>query len=88
MGGDIVRSLIAGGALLLLVAVTGAVGVVGLSDLAVGGVFVTLLLLFGLALFDDSWDSVEASGDAVAPADFAAEADLLANTADAHSTAA
>jgi hypothetical protein len=59
----------AGAALLSLAAVTGAIGVFEVSDLAAGGTFVTLLLLLGLVLFDDSWEPADAPGDAVPQAD-------------------
>jgi hypothetical protein len=69
MGGDIVRGLMAGAILLLVVTVTGALGVFAVSDLAVGGVFFSLFLLLALAVFDDSWESADAPGDAVPRAD-------------------
>ena len=90
MGSSIVRGLIAGAALLSLAAVMAVIGVLGVSDLAAGGTILTLLLLFGLVLFDDSWEPAEVSNDAAPQADLvipdgAVPADRLA---DAHSTAA
>jgi hypothetical protein len=69
MGSSIVRGLVAGAALLSLAAVTGAIGVFDVSDLAAGGTIVTLLLLLALVLFDDSWEPADAPGDAAPHAD-------------------
>jgi len=37
------------------------------SDLAAGGIFVTLLLLLALVIFDDGWAPSDGPGDAVPP---------------------
>ncbi len=66
MGSSIVRGLIAGAALLSLAAVSAAIGVFEVSDLAAGGTIVTLLLLLALVLFDQSWEPAAAATDAVA----------------------
>jgi hypothetical protein len=90
MTSSIVRGLIAGAALLSLAAVMAVIGVLGVSDLAAGGTILTLLLLFGLVLFDDSWEPADASDDAVPQADpIMPDGALLADhVADARSTAA
>ncbi len=90
MGSSVVRGLIAGAALLSLAAVMAVIGVLGVSDLAAGGTILTLLLLFGLVLFDDSWERGDASTDAVPQADgMTPDRRRLADeVADVHSTAA
>ncbi|MGH9009343.1 MAG: hypothetical protein ACRDYF_05770 [Acidimicrobiia bacterium] len=65
MGSSIVRGLVAGAVLLSLAAVAGTIGVFDVSDLAAGGTIVTLLLLLGLVLFDDSWEPADAPGHTV-----------------------
>ena len=63
MGSSILRGLVAGTVLLALAAVTGAIGVFAVSDLAAGGTIVTLVLLLRLVLFDASWEPADVPGD-------------------------
>jgi hypothetical protein len=81
----LVRGLIAGAILLSLAGAAAGIGVFEVSDVAAAGTFVTLLLLLGFALFDESWESAEASGDAVT---HAAPLTVEARIGDASSTAA
>ena len=89
MGSSIVRGLMAGGVLLSLAALAGAIGVFNVSDLAAVGTIVTLVLLLALVLFDDSWEPAD-TGDGVPHADAVTpDAGLRADrVVDAGSTAA
>ena len=88
MGSSIIRGLIAGAVLLSLAGVTGAIGVLDVSDLAAAGTMVTLALLLALVLFDESWEAADASSDPVAQTEPLAPDGDPVRVIDARSTAA